>query len=300
MISKDTHSTISLPESADGRTHSASPCGQTIDLFGQVAPHASRSARQDSKKAKQTLDTFSPSGSTSSASDALQASLESRLQAQLPTGGLTMFIAGWKRKITPLGRPFCQLAVSARPISATDCGLWATPRALSFNESHQPGMNGAMASWMSLWPTPRSADGDKGERTPEGYRKNRERYGTGVDLPTSVAMWQTPVADDSVLREKGKFNSRGEPKLSGQAAMWATPTTRDHKDGQFTPNVPVNSLLGRQVWDGSPAPMEKRGSLNPAFPCWLMGFPIEWESCADMVTPLSRRSPRSSSKQQCK
>lgn len=35
--------------------------------------------------------------------------------------------------------------------------------------------------------------------------------------------WQTPVSDDSVERTKGKFNSRGEPKLSGQVMMWPTP-----------------------------------------------------------------------------
>jgi hypothetical protein len=29
---------------------------------------------------------------------------------------------------------------------------------------------------------------------------------------------------------------------------WPTPTTRDHKDGSFCPNVPVNGLLGRMVW----------------------------------------------------
>ena len=31
-------------------------------------------------------------------------------------------------------------------------------------------------------------------------------------------------------------------------------------------------------------PTEKNDVLNPGFVCWLMGYPIEWESCADMVT----------------
>lgn len=35
-------------------------------------------------------------------------------------------------------------------------------------------------------------------------------------------LWQTPVADDSVNRAAGKFNSRGEPKLSAQV-LWPTP-----------------------------------------------------------------------------
>lgn len=46
-------------------------------------------------------------------------------------------------------------------------------------------------------------------------------------LPTSeneFGFWQTPVADDSVQRKVGKFNSRGEPRLSAQALMFPTPT----------------------------------------------------------------------------
>jgi len=36
--------------------------------------------------------------------------------------------------------------------------------------------------------------------------------------------WQTPVADDSVDRKAGKWNSRGEPKLSAEVLIWPTPT----------------------------------------------------------------------------
>jgi hypothetical protein len=45
--------------------------------------------------------------------------------------------------------------------------------------------------------------------------------------------WQTPVADDAVNRAKGKWNSRGEPKLSAQlrantpSGNWPTPTCSD-------------------------------------------------------------------------
>lgn len=148
----------------------------------------------------------------------LQERLEQNLKKSLPTGGLTMFIKGWKQKATPLGRQYCQLAVLARPIDATDCGLW---------------------------PTPRSADGDKGVRSPEGYRKNMARYKNGVDLPTAMA----------------------------------------------TSFGPQESTLGVVT--------ANRASLNPAFPCWLMGFSTAALSSMRSAMQSFRKLQPSSSKQLC-
>ena len=36
-------------------------------------------------------------------------------------------------------------------------------------------------------------------------------------------------------------------------------------------------------------PTEKKGVLNPEHSRWLMGFPIEWSNCVDMVMPSSRK-----------
>lgn len=85
-------------------------------------------------------------------------------------------------------------------------------------------------------------------------------------------------------------------------ASWATPTTRDWKDGSYQANVPENALLGRQVWaasgptpNGSPAETEKRGQLNPEFSLWLMGIPVhEWACCAPRATRSSRQRPKRS------
>ena len=49
---------------------------------------------------------------------------------------------------------------------------------------------------------------------------------------TGAGLWQTIVADDSADRAKGKWNSRGEPKLSAQVLRpeyWPTPNARDYK-----------------------------------------------------------------------
>jgi len=54
---------------------------------------------------------------------------------------------------------------------------------------------------------------------------------------SASGFWQTPVADDAVNRKAGKWNSRGEPKLSAQVLL-PTPT-RDSKREKFWPTPTV-------------------------------------------------------------
>lgn len=77
------------------------------------------------------------------------------------------------------------------------------------------------------WPTIRATDADRGGRGDliQAIRGN---------LNSHYKMWQTPVADDAIDRKEGKWNSRGEPKLSAQVILWPTPQARDH----FPPHKP--------------------------------------------------------------
>lgn len=53
---------------------------------------------------------------------------------------------------------------------------------------------------------------------------------------TGFGYWQTPVADDAVNRKRGKWNSRGEPKLSAQVKRWPTPVKSDSSARRKTAN----------------------------------------------------------------
>lgn len=103
------------------------------------------------------------------------------------------------------------------------------------------------------------------------------------DKDYSGSLWTTPrVSDkntesrDAAMKELTRSTNGGKKKLALDVhyATWPTLTTEISGTTQF----------------GLMEPMVKRGALNPAFVCWLMGFPQEWESCAPMVTPSSRKS----------
>lgn len=145
-------------------------------------------------------------------------------------------------------------------------------------------------------------------------------------LPTDAigyGSWQTPVADDAVERVKGKFNSRGEPKLSAQVLLptpaatsygsnrggaagrtgkerhslesmarkdlWPAPAARGWRCGKASDEIynarsrPLNERMERS--DG--------GALSPLWVEWLMGFPLGWTALEHWVTRSSRKSRKS-------
>lgn len=169
------------------------------------------------------------------------------------------------------------------------------------------------------------------------YSETWPRWGTTVAgelylLPMLVrpidgsgsGLWQTPVADDAVTRKQGKWNSRGEPKLSAQVLlaplklwptptvcgnynrkgasatsgdglatavrMWPTPNASDNRDrGNLSdPAVQRRIKKGKQIGLSmvvKDGPMG--GSLNPTWVEWLMGWPLGWTDLQPLATAKS-------------
>ena len=125
------------------------------------------------------------------------------------------------------------------------------------------------------WPTPR-ATGSSSTMSIE----RRQKGMAPEHLSEAVRMWPTPTAFcDSMYEDRStNHHNRRSPGLASivirEEKNWPTPTSRDHKDtGDSVANgtVPVNGLLGRAV-----APTKMKGSLDPAFVEYLMGYPIGW------------------------
>jgi hypothetical protein len=101
---------------------------------------------------------------------------------------------------------------------------------------------------------------------------------------TDGGFWQTPVADDAANRSAGKFNSRGEPKLSAEVKLWPTPTAHNAKEGGYPAEYERNTpTLAAQAG----------GSLNPTWVEWLMGWPLAWTASRHWATAKSRSKRRS-------
>jgi hypothetical protein len=113
----------------------------------------------------------------------------------------------------------------------------------------------AMASVTNLTESPESWRARADKLKAKGINGN----GAGVPLTVAVRMYPTPMARDAANR-------------SGQAKRYL-------EQGRV-------NLQDRLAADGV------RGSLNPTWVEWLMGFPLGWTVCEFWETRSSRRSRR--------
>jgi hypothetical protein len=137
--------------------------------------------------------------------------LQRNLARQLNGRGSTLFNLTWKERATPAGRVFYQLAASGRRTSEQERG-----------------------SSESYWPTPRANENDQGsheEIAAAGSSWLGQNRGATVATMAKLASWPTPMACPPAQKGYNEAGNTDSSRKTVALCSWATPTSRDHKDG---------------------------------------------------------------------
>ena len=204
-------------------------------------------------------------------------------------------------------RPTWAPAMAALDGSAL-LGEWLTPnvpnggRSVSADLVASRGMTSTgekrtvgLESQSKHWMTPSVSNSQGNEYTRDRGQAGAER----LSLTGQAKHWPSPRATDGSKGGPNQAGSKGDLMLPSAAAQWPTPASRDfrtpnsqesqesrnHSGGEQLPNYvehhflrPAHSTLdGRKL---SPTDRILPRRLNPAFGCWLMGWPIWWTNPA--------------------
>ena len=276
------------------------PGGQTINQSSLGLVPANHSPMLGAAMVSTTSATSGPSGSGSSASVALQLSLESKLIALLEGRGSTLFSLTWKEQTTPAGRRYSLLRASAPRTGGTGSisapSYWTTPTATDQHATWEQlrerqaraALNGRyigvlldMQAQLTSWPTPDKSAGDGGRVSSDptaSHRPSGAKKQFSINDAARLAGWPTAQAANS--RESAN-NSKGNLSLVGAArsAAWPTPRASDENNTNNSQEV-----IQRRIADGrATVPEMVQGVLSP----WGAPTSRDWKDgdCSHLNLP---------------
>lgn len=216
----------------------------------------------------------------------------------------------WKGKTTPLGRLLFQLAPLMHPTEETEFGssqeMWATPNTMDHlpqrsEESTKKLMNGARKGrkrpsnlreqvnpeTMKFWRTPDTGQGGTSGLLKQGktHRENGQPIQVRlVDQVNNPKLWPTPRACTAMsapnIQNRVDDKNPNLETVVARTILWPTPTANE--DAAGTPEGKMQRQLGNHPEVRGTTPEEwKRGSLNPQWVEWLMGYPEGWTDLED-------------------
>lgn len=165
--------------------------------------------------------------------------------------------------------------------------MWPTPYGLADN-SHGPDGN-EFSTACRQWSTPQAHDQTGAASEESKARRLTAGSKPGCrDLTSDATIWATPAAHERANTPREVDHGI---QLANQADSWATPANRDYRSpnatsfqersdstkGEQLVNQIEHHFLPpdqRQTGDKSRKCSTRR--LNPAFVCWLMGWPWWW------------------------
>jgi len=311
--SEDLPNAISLQESVGGDMPSVLPDGQTTGRSGPDPARANRSRSQARAPVQTIQGTCGPTSIASSLPIGPLSSWESKLRDRLAMVGSTECALIWREKVTPAGESISRLARWTPPTSASgSTGLlqtWRTPATTepgvtlerletADGQPWTPGQRaydkhtgrvaqiGLTHEVLATWPTPDTMNHRDGsqDRIPAPGRQPGTAHGMSLHHAAyrmATATWPTPTTN--------QFEGGDPQKLMNRKQAMQEKHNNGNGFGLTLGQMVLVDQAFGPITSGSPEPTANRGALNPAFPCWLMGYPTAWDACAPTVTPSSRR-----------